>query len=213
MARRPASRQADQPWLLAIEFKRLDDLRPDPNNARTHTEPQIALVEKSLLERGWYLPIGEGDGQLVFGEARWRAAQNIHARHQTIRGAPAGMAPVVDLAHLSPAERTALALADNRLAELAGWDSAILAEQIGQLAGQGFDLETVGFTADDLAAMTTAADPAAVVETPVAPVQDRFWISVRGPLRSQARALKALQNLMADIEGVSVELGTVLDDG
>jgi ParB-like chromosome segregation protein Spo0J len=213
--RRRSTKPAVSPWLLSIQFKPLDDLRPDPNNARTHTASQIEIVEKSLVARGWYLPIGEGDEQIVFGHARWTAARNLRDRGIHIGGTPsADMAPVVDLSHLSPRERTALALADNRIAELAGWDTAILAEQIGMLAGDGFDLGSVGFSADDMVAMTVAADPAAVVEIVVAPVADRFWISVRGPLPRQAKALQALRRVMAEIDGITVELGTVMhEDG
>lgn len=53
--------------------------------------------------------------------------------------------------------------------------------------------------------------PASVEELDVSTVGDRFWISVRGPLASQAKALQQLRALMAEIPGVTVEQGTVGD--
>jgi ParB-like chromosome segregation protein Spo0J len=208
------TKQSAAPWVLRVDFKPFDDLRPDPNNARTHSETQIAIVERSLLDRGWYAPIGHGDGQIIFGHARWTAARNLRDRGISIRGVPEpGLAPVVDLSHLSQTERTALALADNRLPELAGWDTAQLAEQVAALANESYDLTSVGFSAEEIEALTKGPElsDSAVIEVDTSPIEDRFWISVRGPLVSQAAALQALRRMMAEIDGVTVELGTVAD--
>jgi hypothetical protein len=202
---------ADAPWLLGIQFKRLDELQPDPRNARTHTDVQLGLIAESLREFGWASPLGEAGGLLTFGHGRLAAAKRLRDAGVHIAGTPSpDMAPVVDLSRLSADQRKALALADNRLSELAGWDAALLAEQLGELTAVHFDIESIGFTADDLAG--PEGHPS-VAETPVSRVEDRFWISVRGPLPSQAAALQALLDVMARVDGVTVELGTVLDDG
>jgi DNA modification methylase len=55
--------------------------------------------------------------------------------------------PTVRLDHLSPAQRRAFMIADNRLTELAEWDEGLLAQQLKDLSllGLDFSLEVTGF--------------------------------------------------------------------
>lgn len=196
-----------------IQFKRFDEIKADPRNARTHTDPQIALIEASLERSGWYAPLVEGRGKLRIGHGRLEAAKRLFMRGVHIAGAPPGEAPVVDRSDLDEKTLSALSLADNRISDLAGWDASLLAEQIGTLTEAGFDITDIGFSPDDFITLTSETDVASIVETPVSRVEDRFWISVRGPMTQQAAALQALRGVMEGIEGLQVELGTVLDDG
>lgn len=200
--------------LFQVSFAPIDELHPDPKNARTHSESQLALLKKSLREWGWYAPIGVARGLVVFGNGRLEAARGLRDEGVHIDGTPSpDEAPIVDLSHLSAEQIKALSLADNRLPELAGWDNSLLAEALGELNAAAFDITSIGFSNADLASLTEAFDPASIIVVPVTPVDDRFWISIRGPLRSQAPALQKLRVLMAEIEGVVVENGTVTDDG
>lgn len=213
MAPARAAKTQAPAWVLEIKFKPLDELRANPRNAKVHPEPQIEKIKESLRRFGWYAPVGHADGVMSFGHARLEAARRLRDAGEHIRGTPSpDLVPTVDLRHLSPEDRRALALADNRLGELGQWDTATLAEELAELARSDFGLEGLGFSRDDLAQLADAGDmTAAVQEVPVSPVEDRFWISVRGPLAQQAQALQALRGVMAEIPGVMVEIGTVTD--
>ena len=119
----------------------LDKLLPYACNARTHTAEQIAQVAASIVEFGWTNPILVGaDGIIIAGHARLLAARKL------------GMTevPVIVLDHLTPAQRRALVIADNRLALSAGWDEEMLRVELQSLEEEGFDLDLVGFTDEEL---------------------------------------------------------------
>lgn len=102
-------------------------------------------------------------------------------------------------------------LADNKIALNASWNVDTLKAELVHLRGDGSDLESLGFAPAELDKLMPAEPQASVEELDVSTVGDRFWISVRGPLASQALALKALRQVMADIPGVTVDQGTVGD--
>src|ERR1700745_3792429 len=100
-------------------------LRPNPRNARTHSKKQLEQIADSIRRFGWTYPIlADEVGNVIAGHGRFKAAQMLHLRE----------VPVITLAGLSEAEKRALALADNKIAENAGRDSAILAAELGELA-------------------------------------------------------------------------------
>ena len=86
--------------------------------------------------------------------------------------------PVIVLAHLSPAQKRALVIADNKLALNAGWDEETLRAEIVALQEDGFDLDVVGFSDEELRvllgdggeAVATATGEEAIPEAPVNPV-------------------------------------------
>jgi DNA modification methylase len=126
---------------LAIEYRAIAKLIPYARNARTHSAAQVALIAGSIREYGWTNPIlVDGDNGIIAGHGRVLAARTL------------GMAtvPVIELAHLSDSQRRAYILADNRLAEQAGWDQAMLALELGDLQLEGFDLSLTGFEDDEL---------------------------------------------------------------
>lgn len=108
--------------------------------------------------------------------------------------------------NLTPEQKRELAMFDNRAGELAEWN----AEQLGADAAAGLALAPY-FEENELAKLLKSKTPheATVVEVDTADVQDRFWIAIAGPLKSQAVALQRLREVMRDVEGVQVELGTV----
>lgn len=123
---------------LAIEYLPLDDLKPDPRNARTHTPRQIRQIAKSIQTFGFGVPaLIDGDGRILSGHGRVAACRSL------------GMAeiPVVRLAHLTEPQARAFQIADNRLTELGGWDERILGETLRDLslADLTFDLDVIGF--------------------------------------------------------------------
>src|ERR1039458_8770606 len=91
----------------------IEKLLPYARNARTHSDEQIAQVAASIAEFGWTNPILVGeDGVVIAGHARLAAARLLKMSE----------VPVIVLDHLTPTQRRALVLADNRLALSAGWD-------------------------------------------------------------------------------------------
>jgi len=130
-------------WLAdKIEHWPTAKLLPYARNARTHSDAQIAQIAASIAEFGFVNPCLVGaDGVLVAGHGRLAAAQKL------------GLAtvPVVVLDHLTPTQRRALVIADNRIAENAGWDEAMLRVELEALQLEGFDLDITGFDADALA--------------------------------------------------------------
>lgn len=137
---------------LKIAYRRIDDLKPYAGNARTHTDKQIAQIAASIRQFGFTNPVLiDGAGGIVAGHGRVAAARLL------------GMAevPVIELSHLSEAERRAYVIADNRLAELAGWDRDILAIELQALSelDLDFDLEITGFETAELDLLLDGPDP------------------------------------------------------
>jgi DNA modification methylase len=125
-----------------IEHWPLARLLPYARNARTHSDDQVAQIAASIVEFGFTNPCLVGaDGVLVAGHGRLLAARKLGL--ETV--------PVVVLDHLSSTQRRALVLADNRIAENAGWDDATLRTELEALQADGFDLDLTGFDPDALA--------------------------------------------------------------
>lgn len=126
---------------LQVQRWPIDKLIPFARNARTHSEEQVAQVAASIAEFGWTNPILiGGDGVLIAGHARLAAARKLTMTE----------VPVIVLDHLSPAQRRALVLADNKLALNAGWDEEMLRVELESLREDGFDIDLVGFSDEEI---------------------------------------------------------------
>ncbi|MCA8146561.1 site-specific DNA-methyltransferase [Ralstonia mannitolilytica] len=138
-------------WLAdKIEQWPTAKLVPYARNARTHSDEQVAQIAASIAEFGFTNPILAGsDGVIVAGHGRLAAAQKLGLE----------IVPVVVLDHLSPTQRRALVIADNRIAENAGWDDAMLRIEIAALQDDDFDLSLTGFDADALAELMAGDEP------------------------------------------------------
>jgi DNA modification methylase len=100
-------------------------LRPSKRNARTHSKKQIKQIASSIRQFGWTYPILVDEGySIIAGYGRDQAAKLLGLKE----------VPVIIMAGLSEAEKRALALADNKIAANAGWDRAMLAAELGELA-------------------------------------------------------------------------------
>jgi len=130
-------------WLAdKIELWPTAKLVPYARNARMHSDAQVAQIAASIVEFGFTNPILAGsDGVIVAGHGRLAAAQKLGL----------GIVPVVVLDHLTPTQRRALVIADNRIAENAAWDDDLLRVELEALQDEGFDLDLTGFDADALA--------------------------------------------------------------
>ncbi|WP_198371475.1 site-specific DNA-methyltransferase [Roseomonas rosulenta] len=141
------------PWMAAkILLRPVAELRPHAGNARVHSATQLEQIKASMLAFGFTNPLlVDEDGVLIAGHGRLEAASAL------------GMAkvPVIVLRHLSAAQKEALRLADNRIAENATWDQALLRDALAAVqAVPNIDLGALGFSADELADILAAAGDA-----------------------------------------------------
>jgi ParB-like chromosome segregation protein Spo0J len=133
---------------LTIATVALDDLVPDPANARTHDQRNLDAIRGSLARFGQVEPIvvQRGTRRIVGGHGRVEALRALGETH----------AAVVEV-ELDSTEATALAIALNRTAELAGWDDAALAALLESLPGDLADV--AGFSEAELGALLDALRP------------------------------------------------------
>jgi DNA modification methylase len=142
--------------MLNVEYRKVEALIPCARNPRTHTAEQVAKIAASIVEYGWTNPIlVDGDNGIVAGHGRLAAARKLNLDD----------VPVIELAHLTPTQKRAYLIADNRMALDAGWDDAMLALELEELKLTDFDLSLTGFDADEIEALL--ADEHTDAEPPV----------------------------------------------
>ena len=130
-------------WFMSEQMVRvpIGELVPYARNARTHSESQIAQIRASLREFGFVNPVLiDSDRNIIAGHGRVLAAK---AEGMT-------EVPCVLVEHLTDAQRRAYILADNRLAEQSGWDTEMLALELGEIKADGMDLALTGFDAETM---------------------------------------------------------------
>ena len=133
-----------------IVQKSVDSLIPYINNSRQHSDEQVAQIAASIQEFGWTNPIlVDGDNGLIAGHGRLLAARKL------------GMSkvPVIELDHLSEAQKKALIIADNKLALNADWNAELLEVELKDLLAADFDLNLLGFDQDELDALLNPIEP------------------------------------------------------
>jgi len=167
MSKKAAGKVAIVHWPLA-------KLKADAGNARTHSPEQVRQIAASIKEFGFTNPIlAKSDGTIIAGHGRLLAATRLKLDE----------VPVIVLDWLTDTQAKALLLADNKLAENAGWDEELLAQAMRELDEADFDLALTGFDDDEINALLMdatkgATDPDAVPEmwaTPVSRAGD-CWI-------------------------------------
>lgn len=125
----------------AIELWPVERLQPYARNPRTHTAEQIDKLAASIIEFGFTNPIlVDGEAGIIAGHGRLLAAQKV------------GMVevPVIELTHMTEAQKRAYVIADNRLALDAGWDDALLKAELEAIQEMEYDLALTGFTEPEL---------------------------------------------------------------
>jgi DNA modification methylase len=125
-------------------------LVPYARNSRTHSEQQVAQIAASMREFGFTNPVLVDEaGGIIAGHGRVMAAKSLGLVE----------VPCIRLAHLSEAQKRAYVIADNKLALNAGWDEAMLRLELEDLQAADFDLDLLGFNADELGALLTEPEP------------------------------------------------------
>jgi ParB-like chromosome segregation protein Spo0J len=146
---------------LAITYRAVGGLIPDPRNARTHPKRQIDQLKASIEEFGFTNPIlADPEGHIIAG----------HGRLQAARAMGFAEVPTVTLAGLSETQKRALRIADNKIALNAGWDLEILQLELSELASLDVDIDPTltGFSTGEIdVILTSAGDPGDEVIPPV----------------------------------------------
>jgi 16S rRNA G966 N2-methylase RsmD len=123
---------------LVVEQIPISPLKPYPSNPRTHTKKQTRQIGESIRTFGWTNPVlVDANDRIIAGHGRVEAAKLLGI----------SSVPILRIEDLSEAQIKAYVLADNKLAELAGWDEQILAKELQLLTelNLDFDIEVTGF--------------------------------------------------------------------
>ena len=157
-----------------LEQVAIEALIPYARNARKHSDEQVAQIAASIREFGFNAPVlVDAENGIIAGHGRVLAARKLGLTE----------VPCVRLSHLSDTQRMAYVLADNKLALNAGWDDAMLAIEIQELAVLGIDASLMGFSDVELAALladktegiTHPDDVPNVPDAPISVIGD-VWI-------------------------------------
>jgi DNA modification methylase len=182
-----------------IEIWPIEKLIPSARNPRTHSAAQVAQLAASIAEFGFVNPVlVASDAGIMAGHGRLLGAQALKLKE----------VPVTVLDHLTPAQRRAYLLADNKLAELAGWDEDLLRMELKELQLEEFDLGVIGFSDEELAELleddgvvtTGLTDEDAVPDVPERSVTlagDLWMLGDHRVLCGDATDLKAVRKLIA----------------
>ena len=150
----------------SIVYQPIDQLKPYPQNARDHTKHQIRQIADSIRAFGFTNPVlVDAKNQIIAGHGRVEAAKLLGLTE----------VPTIRLEDLSEKQIRAYIIADNKLAENAGWDRAILAAELQHLLTLNcadFDVTITGFE---------VAEIDAILEDAAGPVEeDEFLEPVSG---------------------------------
>lgn len=192
--------------MLNLQIKHLpvETLIPYARNARTHSDEQVSQIAGSITEFGFVNPILIGeDSVIIAGHGRLMAAQRL--------GLPT--VPVIMLAHLSETQRRALVLADNKIAENAGWDEKLLSLELLDLQEDHFDLSMIGFSDEEISDLLQnentgqeLTDPDDIPETPEDPVTVLGDIWLLGDHRVMCGDSTKIDDVENLLDGNSVDL-------
>jgi len=159
----------ERPLIAAqhIEQWPVDRLIPYARNPRTHSDAQVAQIAASIASFGFNNPIlVDTQSGIIAGHGRLLAARKLQLRE----------VPVIVLDHLSEAQKRGYILADNKLAQNAGWDEELLRCELAALEAEDFNLDLIGFDDEELARLLAdqevqgLADEDAIPEVPERPV-------------------------------------------
>jgi DNA modification methylase len=135
----------------------VNQLKPYAKNGRTHSKRQIKQIAESIKRFGFTNPVLiDENRQIIAGHGRVKAAELLDLKR----------VPTIAIEHLSEAEKRGYIIADNRLAEKAGWDREILAIELQGLIDLEFDVELTGFEMAEIDLILEEAAEARVATSP-----------------------------------------------
>jgi DNA modification methylase len=156
---------------MELEWRPVSDIIPYARNARTHSDEQVAEIAASISEFGWTNPLlVDGENGVIAGHGRLSAARKLGYEE----------VPCIELSGLTERQKQAYILADNRLAQNAGWDTEVLASELSDLQSADFDLELLGFGEDELNALLAESTPEGDTDEDEAPEPEDNPVTEQG---------------------------------
>jgi len=180
---------------LKITYKPVADLIPYARNSRTHSDAQVAQIAASIREFGWTNPVLlDGDNGIIAGHGRIMAAQKLGETQ----------VPTIELGHMSETQKRAYIIADNKLALNAGWNEQMLVLEIQDLKDVNYDLGLMGFSFDELEAMspqvieglTDEDDVPDVPDEPITKLGDIYQLGNHRLMCGDSTSIDAVNKLM-----------------
>lgn len=191
--------------LPVVETIDIESLIPYARNSRTHSDSQVAQIAASIKEFGFTNPVLiDGDGGIIAGHGRVMAARKLKLAE----------VPCIRLGHLTETQKRAYVIADNKLAMNSGWDNEMLKLEFAELTDEGFDLDLIGFSEEELAEILKdpeqltegLTDEDATPELPIEPVTklgDIYQLGRHRLMCGDSTSLDAVNKLM---NGNSVDM-------
>ena len=181
---------------MIINNKKITELIPYVNNARTHSDEQVLQICSSIKEFGFTNPIlTDGDNGIIAGHGRVMAAKKLGIEE----------VPTIELSHLSEAQKKAYIIADNKLALNSGWDDAMLSIEFAELKLLDFDLDLTGFSSEEIGALTPEEIPPGLTdedsvpelpEEPVTKLGDVWLCGKHRVMCGDSTSIDAVEKLM-----------------
>jgi DNA modification methylase len=189
---------------VKIQSIAINTIKPNPRNARTHAKKQIRQIADSINTFGFAVPIViDESGMILAGHGRYAAAQTLGMKE----------VPVIALTGLSAAKKRALALADNKVAENAGWDRELLEIELSELSEvlieENIDIAITGFSAAEIDLLSAdfedgssepadSIDPQWLTSSPVSKAGELWQLGSHRILCGDARDQANLGRLMGE---------------
>ena len=192
-------------YLGKIEALPVDQLKPNPRNARTHSKKQIRQIARSIERFQFLNPILIDENNVVLaGHGRLAAARLLGLK----------TVPTIKLSHLSDAEKRSYVIADNKIALAAGWDRSMLEVELGELAyvlpeiDPGLDITITGFSVGEVDSILVdheaehrdPADTLGPMDHPIVSMRGDLWCmgdrSSHRLLCGDAQSSEAMAQLM-----------------
>lgn len=125
---------------IRIVYRDLDELVPYNRNPRDNAQA-VPVIQKAIREFGFLVPIVVGsDNVIAAGHTRYLAAK---AEGMT-------SVPTITADHLTPAQLQAFRVSDNKVSEIAKWNTEYLAMEMAEIVASGIDMASLGFTENEI---------------------------------------------------------------
>jgi ParB-like chromosome segregation protein Spo0J len=188
---------------LVIEQRSVSTLKINPRNARTHSKRQVKAIADSIQAFGFTTPVLiDDDGMILAGHGRLQAAKLLGLDR----------VPAIRISALTDAQKRAFVLAENKLAERAGWDRELLALELGELSSLlpdlGLSVDLTGFEVGELDVILNDVDENKAAspdddlilapEEPVSRMGDLWLLGRHRLLCGDARDQTAIRRLLGD---------------
>jgi DNA modification methylase len=187
---------------MHVEMRNISDIKPYPNNPRNN-DHAVAAVAASIQAFGFRQPlVVDEESMIIVGDTRLKAAKLLGLT----------VVPVHVAAGLTPAQCKAYRLADNKSAELADWNNDLLVQELADLQKMDFNLDLVGFSADELNQLLDAGsgpaltDPDDIPEPPDEPTTQPGDVWVLGAHRLLCGDSSKPEDVDRLLDGATIQL-------